>query len=87
MGTYRSVGTDKYEPSTFNIVLIKPGTGSTAGEIVKCELSKWFQTSLVLHHAESNESSEEEHALAPGKYVVLLIAKWNSVAMENADFK
>ena len=25
--------------------------------------------------------------LAQGKYIVLLIARWNSVAMDNTDFK
>ena len=87
MGTYKSVGSDKYEPSLFNIVLIKPGVGSAAGEIVQCEQAKWFQTSLVLHHAGSSENGEEEHILPQGKYIVLLIAKWNAIAMENTDFK
>lgn len=42
MGTYKSIGADKYEPATFNIVLVKAGVGNEGGEIVKCEISKSF---------------------------------------------
>ena len=40
LGTYKSIGADKYEPATFNIVMVKAGAGNEAGEVVKCELEK-----------------------------------------------
>ena len=42
LGTYKSMLGEKYEPSDFNIALIKTGAGSEGGEIIKCELANWF---------------------------------------------
>ena len=85
LSTQHNVDGDKYIPSIFCIVLIKPGTSGQPGKIIKCHTNedRSFQASLILSHAHASSIGD----LEAGRYLVLVIAKWNQVAMNNPDFK
>ena len=85
LSTQHNVDSDRYIPTVFSIVLIKPGSSGQPGSIVKCHTNedRSFQASLILSHAHASSIG----GLEAGRYLVLVIAKWNQVALDYPDFK
>ena len=67
----------RFEPSEMNMVLMTAGEGKGVGEILRCQFSRWFQNSIVLHHEKDGIDGQ---ILPKGKYLLFLIPRWNSIA-------
>ena len=66
------------------MLLMTAGEGKGVGEILRCQFSKEFQNSIVLHNEKDGQGSQ---ILQKGKYLLFLIPRWNSVACSNTEHK